>query len=89
MQWSHREATIPHLIGEYAAGYYAYLVSQVYSLDMYYEFFRDEPMDVEQGRKYRRMILEPGGREHEIVMLERYLGRKVSKKAFYQELGLE
>jgi len=80
---------IGHLLGGYDAGYYGYLYSQVYSADMYQTGFAKDPMNEEQGRRYRKMILEKGGSTDEMQMLEEFLGRKPSSDAFYKELGLQ
>jgi metallopeptidase MepB len=67
-------------IGGYDAGYYGYLSSQVYSMDMFYSVFAKDPMNAKEGRRYRHMVLEK--------TLEAFLGRKPSSDAFYRELGL-
>ncbi|KAL1857645.1 hypothetical protein VTK73DRAFT_7985 [Phialemonium thermophilum] len=86
--WGHGEATFGHLIGGYDAGYYGYLSSQVYSTDMFYTVFRENPMDGAKGRRYRHTVLEKGGAQDEMLTLEQFLGRKPSTEAFYKELGL-
>lgn len=87
--WANGQATFGHLIGGYDAGYYGYLSSQVYSADMFYTFFKENPMDPEQGRRYRKMILEKGGSEDENEILKAFLGRPPKGDAFYQELGIK
>lgn len=86
--WGHGEATFGHLIGGYDAGYYGYLSSQVYSMDMFYSQFAKSPMDGKEGRRYRHTVLERGGSQDEMQTLEDFLGRKPSTEAFYKELGL-
>jgi metallopeptidase MepB len=86
--WGNGQATFGHLIGGYDAGYYGYLSSQVYSTDMFYSVFKANPMDGVQGRRYRHSVLEKGGSQDEMSMLEGFLGRKPSTEAFYRELGL-
>lgn len=86
--WGHGQATFGHLIGGYDAGYYGYLTSQVYSMDMFYSVFKKDPMDGKEGRRYRHMVLEKGGSQEEMKTLEDFLGRKPSTEAFYKELGL-
>ncbi len=46
-------------------------------------------MDPEQGRRYRKMILEKGGSEDENEILKAFLGRPPKGDAFYQELGIK
>lgn len=87
--WGNGQATFAHLIGGYDAGYYGYLTSQVYSMDMFYSVFKKDPMDGKEGRRYRHMVLEKGGSQEEMKTLEDFLGRKPSTEAFYKELGLK
>ena len=86
--WGKGQATFGHLIGGYDAGYYGYLSSQVYSMDMFYSVFKKDPMSKVEGRRYRHMVLEKGGSQEEMKTLEDFLGRKPSTEAFYRELGL-
>ncbi|KAK4499573.1 hypothetical protein PRZ48_010090 [Zasmidium cellare] len=87
--WGHGQATFGHLIGGYDAGYYGYLSSQVYSADMFYTVFKQNPMDGKEGRRYRHTVLEKGGSQDEMKTLEEFLHRAPSTQAFYKELGLE
>lgn len=87
-EWAHGEATFGHLIGGYDAGYYGYLSSQVYSTDMFYTVFKDNPMDPAAGRRYRRTVLEKGGSRDEMASLVEFLGREPETDAFYKDMGL-
>ncbi|PQE33266.1 Peptidase family M3 protein [Rutstroemia sp. NJR-2017a WRK4] len=87
--WGSGQSTFGHLIGGYDAGYYGYLSSQVYSTDMFYSVFKQNPMDPKEGRRYRHMVLEKGGSQDEMTTLTEFLGRKPSTEAFYRELGLK
>ena len=86
--WGHGQATFGHLIGGYDAGYYGYLSSQVYSADMFYSVFKNNPMDGKEGRRYRHTVLERGGSQDEMETLKQFLGREPSTEAFYEELGV-
>ncbi|KAL1592364.1 metalloendopeptidase [Paraconiothyrium brasiliense] len=86
--WGNGQATFGHLIGGYDAGYYGYLSSQVYSTDMFYSVFKENPMNGKEGRRYRHTVLERGGSKEEMDILEEFLGRKPSTEAFYKELGI-
>ncbi|KAL1953431.1 hypothetical protein VTO42DRAFT_2838 [Malbranchea cinnamomea] len=86
--WGHGQATFGHLVGGYDAGYYGYLSSQVYSTDMFYTVFKDDPMSRKEGRRYRYTVLEKGGSQDEMQTLREFLGRDPKPDAFYKELGL-
>ncbi|KAI9741667.1 MAG: hypothetical protein M1834_000051 [Cirrosporium novae-zelandiae] len=86
--WGNGEATFGHLMGGYDAGYYGYLSSQVYSTDMFYTAFKADPLNKEQGRRYRHMVLEKGGSQDEMETLKAFLGREPSTEPFYKELGI-
>ena len=62
--------------------------SNIYSADMFDAFFKIDPMNVEEGRRYRREVLEKGGSQPEMEILISFLGREPSPLAFYKELGL-
>ncbi|KAL8910285.1 MAG: hypothetical protein Q9171_004408 [Xanthocarpia ochracea] len=87
-KWGNGHATFGHLMGGYDAGYYGYLSSQVYSADMFHTVFAKDPMNPDEGRRYRHTVLERGGSQDEMQTLEDFLGRKPSTEAFYRELGL-
>ncbi|RFU26765.1 hypothetical protein B7463_g9574, partial [Scytalidium lignicola] len=87
-EWGHGHANFGHLMGDYDVGYYGYLSSQVYSSDMFYTVFKEDPMNPEEGRRYRYMVLEKGGSQDEMKTLTEFLGREPKTEAFYQELGL-
>ena len=88
LDWGHGQATFGHLMGGYDAGYYGYLSSQVYSMDMFYTVFAKDPMNKEEGRRYRHAVLEKGGSQDEMETLKGFLGREPKSDAFYKELGL-
>ena len=73
-------------MGGYDAGYYGYLWSEVYSLDMYYTAFKANPLDGAVGRRYRHTVLEKGGIVDPNILLERFLGRPANSDAFYKDL---
>lgn len=87
-EWGQRHATIGHFVGGYDAGYYGYLYSKVFSTDMFYTAFKENPMNGEAGRRYRKLILERGGSMDENVMLKEFLGREPNPENFYKDLGL-
>lgn len=70
------------------AGYYGYLWSKVYSADMFHTAFAADPMSREAGLRYRRMVLEKGGGQDEMLTLTQFLGRKPSSEPFFRDLEL-
>ncbi len=82
------EASFEHLMGGYDAGYYGYLWSKVYAQDMFSKFKQDGLDNPAVGMRYRKEILEPGGTAEPDLLLKRFLGRDVSYKPFYEELGI-
>ncbi|KAF3402946.1 Thimet oligopeptidase [Talaromyces pinophilus] len=87
--WGHGYATFFHLLSDYGAGYYSYLLAEVYALDMFYFAFKSDPLNPEQGRRYRHMVLEKGGSQPEMKTLGDFLGREASTQAFYEELAIK
>ncbi|KAF2725902.1 putative zinc metallo proteinase [Polychaeton citri CBS 116435] len=70
------------------SGMYIYLTSQLYSLDMFHTVFEPDPMDREQGLRYRRTVIGKGSSEDEMKMMTDFLGRPPNAEALYKELGL-
>ncbi|MFP5246953.1 MAG: M3 family metallopeptidase, partial [Thermoanaerobaculia bacterium] len=77
--------TFGHLLGGYAAGYYGYMWSEVIGRDML-SAWGTNILDPNVGMKFRKTILARGGEEPAKVIVERFLGRPVSTKAFFEEL---
>lgn len=82
------EASFGHLMGGYDAGYYGYLWSKVYAQDMFSKFMQEGLDNPAIGMRYRSEILVPGGAAEPDLLVERFLGRKLSFKPFYEELGI-
>lgn len=55
---------------------------------MFYTVFKANPMNPQEGRRYRHMVLEKGGSQDEMTTLTQFLGREPSTDAFYKDLGL-
>jgi metallopeptidase MepB len=82
---------IPQFVksGDYDAGYYSYLFSQVFADDIFHTLFERDPMNPVAGLRYRRIVLEKGGSENGLKLLEDLLGRKPDVLAFHKGLGLD
>ncbi|AZN35815.1 M3 family metallopeptidase [Iodobacter ciconiae] len=78
--------TFGHIVGGYAAGYYGYMWSEVLALDML-SAFGSNVMDVQQGKRYRELILENGGQRPAMELVEEFIGRKPNADAFFQEIS--
>lgn len=55
---------------------------------MFNSFFKADPMDASEGRRFRHQLLEKGGSRPEMETLVTYLGRKPDPTAFYKEVGI-
>ena len=75
-------ASFGHILGGYESQYYGYLWSKVYSCDVFSEFKKKGVMDKELGRKYREMIMAPGGSVDSKESLVKFLGREPNQEAF-------
>lgn len=78
--------TFGHIAGGYESGYYGYLYSQVFATDIYYTHFKESPMSVERGLRYRDAILKNGGSKEVLDNLRELLGREPNSDAFTAEL---
>ncbi|HEY0158680.1 MAG TPA: M3 family metallopeptidase [Thermoanaerobaculia bacterium] len=77
--------TFGHILGGYAAGYYGYMWSEVIGKDLLSAWGNDI-LNTETGMKFRKTILSRGGEEPAKQIVERFLGRPVSNKAWFEEL---
>ncbi|KAK4032612.1 MepB [Parachaetomium inaequale] len=84
----HGYTTFQHLVGDYDAGYYSYLFSNVFSADIFHSVFKADPMDAQAGRRYRYTVLEKGGSQDGMKILSDFLGREPGTGPFHEELGL-
>jgi Zn-dependent oligopeptidase len=74
-------------MADYDAGYYSYLWSKVYAVDMYTQFAPD-PVSSVVGDRYRRAVLEPGASRPELSLVRDFLGREPSEAPFLAALGI-
>ena len=85
---NHGAALMSHVMAGYDAVLYVYLWSEVYAADMFRTAFSKDPMNKDAGRRYRSIVLRPGGSREPMELLKEFLGREPSIEAFYQELGI-
>lgn len=86
---THMPATFGHLMGGYDAGYYGYLWSNVYAMDMFTRFENGKLLSPEVGGLYRKIILEKGNLVDASELLKQFLGRQPNSEAFFQFLGVK
>jgi len=79
--------TVGHLAGEgYDAGYYSYLWSEVYAINIFSRF-RDEGIgNASTGADYRRWILEQGNMQDGMILLQGFLGKQPGPEEFLRRL---
>lgn len=80
-------AAFGHIYGGYESQYYGYMWSQVYSCDCFSEFEKEGVMNPELGKKYREVILGPGGSRDSDVSMREFLGRDPNDEAFIRMNG--
>ena len=78
-----------HIMGGYEAGYYSYIWSEVYAAEIF-DLFKSsgDLFNKKIGKKYRKAVLEKGGTESGMDMMEALLGRKPNNKLFMKQLDL-
>lgn len=81
-------ATFGHVFGGYECGYYSYMWSQAFAIDVFSQFFQDETdMDnCKQGKRFREEILCQGSKRSSMISMQRFLGRDPDENAFIQSL---
>jgi len=85
---NHFPATFGHVMGGYDAGYYSYMWSEAYALDIFSEFQAQGTGNQTTGLRYRNEILSQGDMKDGDVLLHNFLGREPSSSAFLKKLGI-
>ncbi len=78
---THFQCSFGHLDG-YSAIYYTYMWSLVIAKDLLSKFEKDGMLNAKTARRYREMILEPGGSKKAAELVQDFLGRPYSFDAF-------
>jgi thimet oligopeptidase len=87
-QDEHFAATFLHLMTGYDGAVYGYLWSRVYAADLFTRFEQEGILSPEVGRQFRDQVLAPGWSQEPAALLQRFLGRAPSEKAFLRQLGI-
>jgi thimet oligopeptidase len=80
-QGTHMQCAFGHLDG-YSAVYYTYMWSLVIAKDMFSQFDRSNLFEPNVAKRYRDMVLAPGGSVPAAKMVENFLGRPFNNKAW-------
>lgn len=83
----HMTSSFIHLIG-YGAGYYCYLWSKVYALDLFKHIEKSGLFDQKIGREYLDKVIGRGGSVDPEELIKDFLGRESSADAFFADLGM-
>src|SRR5690606_41539734 len=78
---AHMAASFGHLDG-YSSGYYTYMGSLVIAKVLFSAFDRANMFDPEVARRYRDLVLAPGGQKDAADLVADFLGRPYSVDAF-------
>ncbi len=62
--------------------YYTYMWSLVIAKDLFSKFEHDDVLNTRTARRYRKMILDPGGSKKAAELISDFLGRPYSFDAF-------
>ncbi len=73
----------------YAASYWVYLYSEILSTDIWQSVFSQSPVDPVQYKRYRDIVLEPGGSQDWTVLLKNFLGRQPDARAWEERMRLK
>ena len=72
----------------YDAGYYSYMWSEVYALDVFSEFKKDGLENQTTGLRYKNELLSQGDLHDGDVLLRDFLGREPNPNAFFKKLNI-
>jgi thimet oligopeptidase len=86
VEGTHFQCAFGHLDG-YSAVYYTYMWSLVIAKDMFSQFDRKNLLAPGVAKKYREMVLTPGGSAPAAKLVEGFLGRPFNNKAWTEWLN--
>jgi len=85
---THQPASFSHLMGGYDAGYYGYLWSKVYALNVLDTFKHEGMTNTTTGMRFRNDVLARGNMEDGTVLLTKFLGHEPGVGPLYTYLGI-
>jgi len=85
---THQPASFSHLMGGYDAGYYGYLWSKVYALNVLDTFEHEGMTNTTTGMRFRNDVLSRGNMEDGTVLLTNFLGHEPGVEPLYTYLGI-
>jgi len=89
-EYMHFYASFDHIISEYDAGYYGYLLSESYATHLFYKKFKyGHVLDQNIGLEYRKKLLEPGSTIDGYDLLINFLGEEPQNIYFLIEKGIQ
>jgi thimet oligopeptidase len=90
VEGTHFPASFGHLVNPYyASAYYTYIWSLVIAKDLYSRFDPKNLLDPAVARRYRAVVLAPAGSKPATALVEEFLGRPFSFKAWEDWLNYE
>ncbi|WP_048151891.1 M3 family metallopeptidase [Methanolacinia paynteri] len=84
----HPAATFSHIMDQYDAGYYSYLWSKVYALDIVDEFKENGMTNETLGLKLRNDVYSQGNMADGMTLLDNFLGHEPGTDSLYGFIGL-
>jgi len=87
LQDGHEPAIIDHFTGGYDAGYYSYLWSKIYALNVFSRFIDEGIRNVTTGVGFRHWILEQGNIQDGKDLLQGFLGKEPDQTEFFKRLN--
>lgn len=84
----HLYAAFGHLTG-YGSGYYGYMWSKVFALDLFKAIEQEGLLNASIGRRYVGAVIGKGGSKDPNELLLDFLGREPNQEAFLAAMGLE
>ncbi|HSK72982.1 MAG TPA: M3 family metallopeptidase, partial [Pyrinomonadaceae bacterium] len=86
VEGTHFQTAFGHLDG-YSAIYYTYMWSLVLAKDMFSQFDKSNLLAPGVAKRYRQIVLEPGGSKPAEKLVEEFLGRKTNFTAYQNWLN--